>query len=119
MSDRELLELAANAAGLEVLTNIEVLGSGVWIIEKYRSVYSGERPEYLWNPLDDDGDALRLAANLRLEIIPGKHAGDGCSVNPKRHQVPGVTVFRDSKDMAEQIRRAVVMCAAEIGRSME
>ena len=106
MNDRELLEMAAKAAGRKIVR---------WGKTDGAFIDQGS----CWSPLTDDGDALRLAANLRLEIIPGKHVGDGCSVNSKRHQAPGVTVFRDSKDMAEQIRRAVVMCAAEIGRSME
>lgn len=107
MNDRELLELAAKAIG----------GDAVWS-DIDGNLYTGS-PERSWNPLDDDGDAFRLAANLRLEIIPGKHVGDGCSVNSKRHQAPGVIVFRDSKDMAEQMRRAITMAAAEIGRSMK
>ena len=119
MKDRELLELAAKAAGIE----------GEW-----RELRSGSRDHFnqirykrrnaflakgiVFDPLADDGDAFRLAAYLRLEVIPGKHAGDGCSVNSRRHEIPGVTVFRDSKDMAEQMRRAIVMAAAEIGKSI-
>ena len=110
MNDFQMLELAAKAAGYEIEF---IRNSGCF----YRCEEEVGRED--WNPLDDDGDALRLAANLRLEIIPGKHFGDGCSVNSKRYQAPGVTVFRDSKDMAEQMRRAITMAAAEIGRSME
>ena len=115
MEDRELLELAAKACGFELrfiaLTNMP--GAE----ERSRIVHENGVTEK-WNPLEDDGDAFRLAAYLRLEVIPGKHAGDGCSVNSRRHEIPGVTVFRDSKDMAEQMRRAIVMAAAEIGKSI-
>lgn len=45
MSDKELLELAARAAGL---TSVGWAG--------------------LWNPLEEDGDALWLAVKLRLDI---------------------------------------------------
>lgn len=52
MTDRELLELAAKAAG--------VIGG-----------YGGEHdlPEW-WNPLDNDGDALRLAIKMQITITP-------------------------------------------------
>lgn len=109
MNDLDLMELAAKAAGYKIEW---VRNSGCF----YRCEEEIGREE--WNPLDDDGDAFRLAAYLRLEVIPGNHAGDGCSVNSRRHEIPGVTVFRDSKDMAEQMRRAIVMAAAEIGKSM-
>lgn len=108
MEDKELLEMAAKAAGIEVSI---AKGGGSWI-------NNGSKIWPHWNPLNDNGDALTLAALLRLEVIPGKHAGDGCSVNSRRHEIPGVTVFRDSKDMAEQMRWAIVMAAAEIGKSM-
>ena len=57
MTDKELLELAAKAAGLEYTTTEDhdrllVLGD-----DKLR------RP---WDPLTDDGDALRLAVNLGI-----------------------------------------------------
>ena len=108
MDDRELLEMAAKAAGIG-LSGFSDSDFGL-MVERSDGGW--------WDPLDDDGDAFRLAAYLRLEVIPGKHAGDGCSVNSRRHEIPGITVFRDSKDMAEQMRRAILMAAAEIGKSM-
>ena len=115
MEDRELLELAAKSCGFEL--RFRALTNMPGAEERPRIVHENGVTEK-WNPLEDDGDAFRLAAYLRLEVIPGKHAGDGCSVNSRRHEIPGVTVFRDSKDMAEQMRRAIVMAAAEIGKSM-
>ncbi|MGV8671232.1 hypothetical protein ACV34V_33850, partial [Pseudomonas aeruginosa] len=54
MNDRELLQLAARAAGIDrVLAEPINFSTGV---------------EYYWNPLTDDGDALRLAVLLNLEI---------------------------------------------------
>ena len=109
MEDRELLELAAKSA----LITPQGYGISGVATRKNGACLVG-----WWNPLNDDGDAFRLAAQLRLEVIPGKHSGDGCSVNSRRHEIPGVTVFRDSKDMAEQMRRAIVMAAAEIGKTI-
>lgn len=113
--DRELLELAAKAAGHDTShpMNAERLDLDPPVMSL---VVPGVSTA--WNPLTDDGDALRLAAALRLQILPGKHYGDGCSVNPTNHPTPGVTSFVESKDMAEQMRRAITWAAAEIGRSM-
>ncbi len=111
-TDRELLELAAKAAGIR-LDSCGENGGWYWPDGK-----DGAAMPAPWNPLGVDGDALRLAATLRLQILPGKHHGDGCSVNPTHHSTPGVTSFVESKDMAEQMRRAITWAAAEIGRAM-
>ena len=54
MTDKELLELAAKAAKAEVIGCDE--RKGLWIKNKFMA----------WNPLTDDGDALRLAVKLSL-----------------------------------------------------
>jgi len=53
MSDRELLELAAKAAGIRPVLCYETARNCLRI--GTRSAY------FLWRPLTDDGDALRLA----------------------------------------------------------
>ena len=60
MGDRELLELAARAAGYEI--EFDYYGDG----RHGRFVIGSGFPPLLWNPLTDDGDALRLAVKLRL-----------------------------------------------------
>lgn len=55
MTDRELLELAAKACGM---TTSEALGK----IGRPINLYSE------WDPLNDDGDALRLAVELGIDI---------------------------------------------------
>ncbi|EOZ3002151.1 hypothetical protein APA66_13030 [Pseudomonas aeruginosa] len=94
MNDRELLELAARAAGIDrVLAEPINFSTGV---------------EYYWNPLTDDGDALRLAVLLNLEIHSPKS-------NP-------TVMFRTAEnDVFYQdacIRLAITRAAAEIGKSM-
>lgn len=115
MKDRELLELAAKSVGLTL--RFRALTNMPGAEERPRIVYENGVTEK-WNPLEDNSAAFLLAANLSLEVKPGKHFGDGCSANPTRHESPGVTVFRDSKNMAEQMRYAIVMCAAEIGKAI-
>lgn len=57
MTDRELLELAAKAAGIELR-----FLSG--------TIPFSDGPERVgqWNPLTDDGDALRLAVKLGMNV---------------------------------------------------
>lgn len=63
MNDFQMLELAARAAGYEVEF---VRNSGCF----YRCEEDIGREE--WNPLDDDGDAFRLAIKLSIciQFIP-------------------------------------------------
>lgn len=116
MTDRELLELAAKAAGMN-LADYQGGGddaqNGLWMARGYSNPNTGSRD---WNPIKDDGDALRLAADLRLRIDPGKHMGDGCTVESQRPGIAGATAFHNTK--SEQMRRAIVMVAAEIGKTM-
>ena len=59
-SNRELLELAAKAAGLTVMWSEPFKRYERFVLEKYAGA---------WNPLTDDGDALLLLASLRLDIL--------------------------------------------------
>jgi hypothetical protein len=62
MNDRELLELAAKAAGLEFHW-IAVAGGHLM-----QASEQGSRSEESWNPLTNDGDALRLAVKLKIDL---------------------------------------------------
>lgn len=66
MNDRELLELAARAAGFIIFGSTPGR-PGVDICGKT----SGSKIKW-WSPLTDDGDALRLAAKLDLAIEFGQ-----------------------------------------------
>ena len=61
MDDRELLKLAANAAGMMFIDDRE---SGLTI----QRGHDGCPYNYAWNPLTDDGDALRLACKLYIHV---------------------------------------------------
>ncbi|MCG7598850.1 hypothetical protein MHM84_03565 [Halomonas sp. McH1-25] len=63
MTDRELLEKAAKAAGLRIHG---------WIGPKFY-VVNGPNPAdnydpFQWNPLEDDGDAFRLMVELNIGL---------------------------------------------------
>lgn len=103
-SDKELLELAAKAAGY-VLTN----GSS-----GYRTFLCLGGVE--WNPLTDDGDAMRLAVKLSLDVniynlVVYYHSDE---LEIEEHFPQGVI-----HDVTEATRRAIVNVAAEIGRTYE
>lgn len=108
-TDRELLELAAKAAGYRVKR-----GCGerliVWI----------EDAPFAWDPLTDDGDALRLAVALHLFVIVEGDQSD----DPKRrtlvgHRSIGSKCQDHGKDPYAATRRAIVRAAAAIGEAMQ
>ena len=99
MTDRELLESAAKAAGYE-FDSCEPF--------EIAHEHKGGTNWNEWNPLVDDGDALRLAVKLGLNIETPRHKGFGSTCGNQ-------TVFRD--DAYEQTRRAIVRAAAAIGET--
>jgi hypothetical protein len=58
--DRQLLEAAARAAGIELRWHPD----GTAYADTRAPGYWG-----VWNPLADDGDALRLAVKLNLRLV--------------------------------------------------
>jgi len=101
VSDRELLELAAKAAGIE-LTGAD---RAAWL----------NQSSYGWNPLDDDGDALRLAVELGLTIA---QLITNCEVEVNDYDETVLISEFDGPDHYAATRRAIVRAAAEIGRNM-
>lgn len=107
MTDRELLELAAKAAGLKIIK---------WGASDYYSHRYGEvayvRWGDEWDPLKDDGDALALAVRvfLTVEVKDGFTevlTGIGMAITESHNG-----------DALSATRRAIVRAAAEIGRRM-
>lgn len=111
MTDRELLEFAAKAAGLP----IEWDGDGYVTAIKFR----GHLTNYeAWNPLTDDGDALRLVSKLGLEIDQNHPLdNDEWVMALKNGQMTGACEDVDGNRCAS-LRRAIVRAAAEIGKAM-
>lgn len=105
-ADRELLELAAKAAGY---AEWDWLSADHWM-----NVYDEQGRQSSWNPLTDDGDALRLAVKLGIDPEWGGFDVEVC----KQHS--GARNFcyvepHDSDPYAAT-RRAIVRAAAQIGR---
>jgi hypothetical protein len=120
ISDKELLQLAAKAAGIELLMWMEgsqTYGCRTATLPQY---VEGVGQHNFWNPLTDDGDALRLAVKLNLHIqidfdaadvnqlvyVYGNWRGQGID------EPPGADPYAAT-------RRAIVRAAAEIGKGMK
>ena len=100
-TDKELLELAAKAAGY-----------GCFEGHAKQMIESG------WNPLTDDGDALRLAVKLRFKIdIRAVYI----NVEPYvfNEDANSTTEYFGDNESERSIatRRAIVRAAAAIGES--
>ena len=103
MSDRELLEAAAKAAGM----NIEWQPCG-WAHNNETGCE--------WNPLTDDGDALRLAVKLRLTV---NCSYDDVVICGQEFTQKEVFIERNGEDPLAATRRAIVRAAAAIGKEMK
>ena len=115
MTDRELFELAAKAAGIGVWDDEH---GNTWRVY-YTDPNNGLKRYTRWNPLTDDGDALRLAATLGIDI---EWRADGRVAAYRHANANGYcfTAFESSReDRAANVRRAIVRAAAEIGRNMK
>lgn len=104
MNDRELLELAAKANGHEY----------PWFEARYGMMMP-------WNPLTDDGDALRLAVKLSINMEHMRTMGGdpfGFSCWPIGRGDCGANET-DIADYGAAVRRAITRAAAEIARAAD
>ena len=108
MSDRELLEDAAKAAGMMFDPTVKNK-HGLMVVAKDAACQS---EQFFWNPLTDDGDALRLAVKLRkMPVIERWSDGHDWVFIPGHEG--GALPLGD--DPLAATRRAIVRAAAEIG----
>ena len=117
MTDRELLELAAKAAGIVDAQWEEMRGWGetrygyseaMWSDSLYDSNGSG-----YWNPLTDDGDALRLAVRLGIDVMQRRtDPAEVWAQAPMQRTV----IEPAGLDRESATRRAIVRAAAEMAK---
>ena len=115
-TDHELLKLAAKAAGLEPDKAEWTQRAGlVWIQH-----VDGIRKEFRWNPIDDDGDALRLAVKLRIKFRYNEALGQALAWTGGHPDFESRANIEDcGHDENACARLAIVRAAAEIGRKMK
>jgi hypothetical protein len=104
MEDRELLDLAAKAAGIDLVgfsdDGMAERADGGW-----------------WNPLEDDGDALRLAMKLGICIQFIPECDTACAYQERSTTGEPFNVHVAGLGDIET-RRVVTQAAAEIGKAM-
>lgn len=106
-NDRELIELAAKAAGHKVKG---------WINDKLVGWDAITGNEFTgWNPLESDGDAFRLMVACHISVTSFSdvtHVHAGWYMDYIHPHGLGVSASSGA-------RRAITMAAAEIGRGMK
>lgn len=110
MTDRQLLEDAARAAGMDGWYYSEIGPRGPGMYRAANGVLS-------WcNPLVDDGDALRLAVKLRIDVVWSRPYDYVCATNTSTQGASLCEALEGDENAAT--RRAIVRAAAEIGKGM-
>jgi hypothetical protein len=118
MTNRELLELAAKAAGIRIDVTFTDSYPPSNLPHGFVVVVNSTGGHSFWNPLRDDGDALRLAVKLDLSVVISQ---DHVEVN--NFPMTGTGELRVgepflSEDTAPCVRRAIVRAAAELGKKL-
>lgn len=98
MNDKDLLELAARAAGIRCDLSEPSIITGA----RHQCFFDADGYQFGWNPLESDGDALRLA--VKIKWVPSRVEVVGLSMN---------------EDPYAATRRAIVRAAAQIGKGMK
>jgi hypothetical protein len=119
MTDKELLELAAKAAGIEIRgPATKFIASGVTDLDLV--IRNDRGGDSVWNPLTDDGDALRLAVELEL-IVSLDFNSDERTVSKWSRETYSMQfcIYEPTgNDSCAATRRAIVRAAAEIGKTL-
>jgi hypothetical protein len=112
MNDRDLLELAAKATGIKQTCWIDA--DHEWFQARGVGYNDADDCQQRWNPLEDDGQALRLAVKLKIELA--WYLGSGYTVV---HWDMGTKKIAEYGDGTYSVtRRAIVRAAAEIGKKL-
>lgn len=106
MTDRELIELAATAAGMMLTDN------GVRDLD-------ANGTQHRWNPLTDDGDALRLLVEISSRSVSLEmNAGVCLTIGHPSIEADEWPPADAPRSKNEMLRRAIVRAAAEVGKAM-
>jgi hypothetical protein len=114
MTDNELLEFAAKAAGIEIM---------FWSGREVGAESPVVKPHGItWNPLVNDGDALRLAVRLEIDIQFDFGEYDCvfawyCIDQDRRDGVDQSINEPNTPDSCAATRRAITRAAAELGKA--
>jgi hypothetical protein len=113
MDDRTLLEKAARAAGIAVIGPVEKFIAQFEGRHKGGFIMRNDRGgDSCWNPLTDDGDALRLAVKLGLTVCTDTY---GPHVKSRDGTILAAHPECKEADALTAVRRQIVRAAAAIG----
>ena len=114
---KEVLEFAAKAQGLPYEWRTEYIEVHT-LSKKTPDKVPYQKDLYvlgeLWNPLESDGDALRLAVKLKLCVAITDHGVNVSEVGWRSWRE-----VQHPDDPYAATRRAIVRSAAEIGKAIE
>ncbi len=114
MNDKELLALAAKAAG--IVLEWGIIEGGKRLAPDNVCFHRNENgPRSIWNPLDDDENALRLAVQLAIRVVPYTNPEHGAAFTRAYSHGKDFDERHDASDMYAATRRAIVRAAADIG----
>jgi hypothetical protein len=114
-TDRELLKLAAKAARYPVRGIAAQMVSYLPEDAPHLVIGNDRGGDSVWNPLTDDGDALRLAVKLGMAVSVCLRMPDG---DFTAILGSGIDSEKHKDDPYAATRRAIVRAAAEIGSDL-
>lgn len=112
MDDRTLLERAAKAAGYSVDARASFK---TWRDSQRLALLNPQGGHTLWNGLTDDGDALRLAVKLSMNVFQAANSAYALPSDDDGTYEEQVRYIDAGSDPYAATRRAIVRAAAEIG----
>ena len=122
-SNRELLELAAKSVGMDgsYYKSKRMVREFVFVDDD-GIIPDGRTALSLWNPLVDDGCALRLAVKLNLTVRCAQYDAFTQVFIGDHDSRSSISIIERSdciEDMGRITRRAIVRAAAIIGEEMK
>ena len=109
MTDQELTEKAGRALGWVDYPSDSKECGDTWHLEADKAPFGKTLPKDQWNPLEDDGDAFRLACSLKMDIMQYDESKDGYSSVSVNYMFDEEC---DEGSRAAATRRAIVRAAA-------
>lgn len=115
--DKELIELAAKAAGITLVSKLMPNPDGTETLEFFQLFDNGRIGT--WNPMKDDGDAFRLSVKLHMKIYTGEAYPWDSEVADYSMRFSGVCDEDEEPDPYAATRKAITRAAAEIRRNIK
>jgi hypothetical protein len=109
MTDRELLEAAAKAAGIDYEWH-HGCGDALHLTAPNATAL-------YWNPLTDDGDALRIAVKLRIKFRYNEALGQALAWTGFPEAESRANIEECGRDECAATRRAITRAAAAVWES--